>query len=120
MTPQTTNPAGGQAIPGSGNTPHPNRSKPPKKWQRVLLAFVEGRSLNRFECTRDLRDWCLHSTVSTLQAKGVIIHRCDETVLGYQDIPTHVTRYWLAPESMEHALFLLGKKIASDAKQANA
>lgn len=48
------------------------------------------------------------STVSGLQARGLTIHRCDEIVPGFQDIPTHVMRYRLAPESRQRAAELLG------------
>lgn len=102
---QTKSPAAG---PGRGNTSNPHHSKPPAKWRRVLQALLEGRSFNRFEATRDLRDWCLHSTISTLVSKGVKIDRHDEVVPGYQNIPTHVTRYWLSPESHQKASELIG------------
>jgi hypothetical protein len=85
------------------------RSRQPFKWQRVLEAFVSGHSYNRFEAERALHDHCLHSTVSTLQAMGVIIHRRMETVPGFQGIPTEVMRYWLAPASRQKALELLGR-----------
>jgi len=83
-------------------------SKPPRKWQRVLAAMVEGRSFNRFEAERVLNDHCLHSTVSTIQAKGLPIERHDEVVPGYQGIPTHVCRYWISDANRERALELLG------------
>lgn len=83
------------------------RKRVPLKWQRVLGAFVSGRSLNRFEAERDLHDHCLHTTVSVLQGKGVRIDRKDEVVPGFQQIPTHVCRYWLAPESHDAAIALL-------------
>jgi hypothetical protein len=83
--------------------------RPPLKWQRVLEAFVAGRSYNRFEAERALNDHCLHSTVSSLQDMGVAIHRESETVPGYQGCPTVVRRYWLAPASRMRALALLGK-----------
>jgi len=67
----------------------------PKKWQRVLSALLDGRTFNRFEAERQLNDHALHSTVSTLQAKGVTVLRKFEVVPGYQGIATHVCRYWL-------------------------
>jgi hypothetical protein len=73
----------------------PNDKPLPKKWQRVLTAFVEGKSFNRFESERQLNDHCLHTTVSTLQGFGVTIFREFETVPGWQGIPTRVCRYWL-------------------------
>lgn len=94
--------------PGRGNNTRAHPTKPPQKWKRVLAAMAAGRSFNRFEAERALNDHCLHSTVSTIQAKGVMVERRDEVVPGYQGIPTHVCRYWLAPENTERALNLLG------------
>lgn len=82
-------------------------SKPPRKWQRVLSAFLTGSSFNRFEAERQLNDHALHSTVSTLQSKGVVIDRRMECVPGFQDLPTHVCRYRLSPASIEDAKTLL-------------
>ncbi len=82
--------------------------RPPRKWQRILAAFVRGESLNRFEAARHYHDTCLHSTVSGIQDRGVRIERKDETVPGYLQIPTHVCRYWIAPDQRKAALILLG------------
>ena len=82
-------------------------TRPPKKWFRVLSAFFEGRSLNRFEAVREVRDWCLHTTVSQLEDRGVKIDRVDETVPGTYG-PVHCCRYRMAPESRERAAELLG------------
>ncbi len=82
-------------------------SKPPKKWRRVLAAFVSGQTFNRFQAERELNDHCLHSTVSGLQRQGVRILRTTETVPGYQGAPTRVCRYQLDPASMERAQQLL-------------
>lgn len=83
------------------------RMRPPLKWQRVLGAFLAGRSYNRFEAERDLNDHTLPSTVSSLQEMGVTILRRMETVPGYMGCPTEVMRYWLAPESQQRARVLL-------------
>ena len=77
------------------------------KWQRILAIFVTGRSLNMFEGERE-GDHALHSTVAGLQARGLTIHRKEETVRGYMGAPTRVCRYWLASESFERARELLG------------
>lgn len=87
---------------------HAHPTKPPQKWKRVLAALVDGISYNRFEAECKLNDHCLHSTVSTLQRKGITVERRDEIVPGYQGIPTHVCRYWLAVEQREKARGLLG------------
>lgn len=89
-------------------------TKPPKKWQRVLAAFLTGRSFNRFEAERQLHDHALHSTVSTLQSMGVVIDRKMECVPGFQGLPTHVCRYRLSPASIEAARTLLGMEVADE------
>lgn len=79
----------------------------PRKWQRVLCALLSGRSYNQSDATRDLRDWCLHTTVAGLEARGVRIDRHDEVVPGqYGNV--HCKRYQLAPESRARAMELLG------------
>jgi hypothetical protein len=86
-----------------------NSTRRPVKWKRVLRAFHDGKTLNRFEAERALHDHCLHSTVSTIQGKGVTILRRLERVPGYQGIPTEVCRYRIAPESRQRAAELLGQ-----------
>lgn len=110
MTIQRESPDTAASGPGLQNKSHGNHTttKRPLKWRRVLAALHAGRSFNRFESERALADHCLHTTVSVLQGKGVTILRRDEVVPGYAGIPTHVTRYWLAPGSRERAAELLG------------
>lgn len=86
--------------------PEARQSDVARKWQRVLRAFLSGRSLNRWEAARDLRDWCLHSTVADLEARGVRIARKSEVVPG-QFGAVHCKRYWLEAESHQRALELL-------------
>lgn len=93
-------------------------SKPPLKWKRVLRAFLDGRSFNRFEAERQLADHCLHSTVSTIQGKGVTIKRRTEKVPGFQGIPTEVCRYWLAPEARQRAREILGISAPPETSEA--
>lgn len=83
-------------------------TKPPKKWQRVLAAFLTNRTFNRFEAERLLHDHALHSTVSALQARGIIIDRKFECIPGYRGLATWVCRYRLNPASVEMAKALLG------------
>ena len=85
-----------------------NSTRSPLKWKRVLRAFYEGDTLNRFEAERTLHDHCLHSTVSTIQTKGVAILRRLERVPGFMGIPTECCRYWIAPEARQRAAELLG------------
>lgn len=92
-------------------TTHAHHSKPPTKWRRVLTALAAGGSYNRFDAERQLSDHCLHSTIARIQGKGVTVDRRDEVVPGYASIPTHVTRYWLAPASRERAVELLGAEV---------
>ncbi len=92
--------------------------RPPQKWKRVLSAFIAGKSFNRFEATRELRDWCLHSTVSTIQGKGVRIERKYERVPGYMDTPTECCRYWLDradQENVRRARELVGDELRAAA-----
>jgi len=83
-----------------------NGSATPRKWQRILRALVDGRTLNRFEAARELRDHVLPSTVSELEKRGLTIHRKDETIAGTFG-PVRCCRYWLAADSRAHALELL-------------
>jgi len=105
---QITNPAplaGGK--PGSEVKQGQVNGSTPTKWQRVLRGFLTGKSFNRFEAARQLHDHCLHSTVSTIQSKGVCIHRTEERIPGYQGIETRCCRYWLPRTEYERALALL-------------
>jgi len=79
----------------------------PRKWRRVLGALIDGRSFNRCEAERELHDHCLHSTVSTIQSKGVTIYRREDIVPGFRGMPTRVCRYWLPQENRERARVLL-------------
>lgn len=110
----------GASEPGLENNSRKQNSKTPQKWKRVLAAFVNGRTLNRFQAERELHDHCLHSTVSTIQENGVPIERRAEAVPGYQSIPTHVCRYWLAPEHYPKALALLRIKAVAANPQKEA
>jgi hypothetical protein len=78
----------------------------PRKWRRVLRALVDGRTLNRFDAYRELRDSCLNTTISQLERRGVRISRRDETVPGAFG-PVRCCRYRLSPESRIRALELL-------------
>lgn len=105
----------GEAIceDASKHTPRPERlARVPAKWRRVLGAFLTGRSFNRFDAERQLSDHCLHSTVSTIEGKGVRISRRTEKVPGYLGIATDVCRYWLDEadnENIARARALLSK-----------
>lgn len=94
-----TKATGGKQVALESTTKKPNDNRLPKKWQRVLTAFLEGKSFNRFEAERQLNDHCLHSTVSTIQSFGITIFRETETVRGWQGIPTRVCRYWIDKSS---------------------
>jgi hypothetical protein len=101
---QTKNPAplaGGK--PGQDVNQRPSNGSTLSKWQRVLEAFLTGKSFNRFEAARELHDHCLHSTVSTIQGKGVRIYRREETIPGYQGSPTRCCRYWLPSSGFQKA-----------------
>jgi hypothetical protein len=104
------NPAAAETAPGSQVELRLNFNKPQVKWRRVLTALLAGRSFNRFDAERELHDHCLHSTVATIESKGVRIARRVERVPGFQGLPTDVCRYWLekAPESTQRAREVLG------------
>jgi hypothetical protein len=54
--------------------------KPVTKLETILMQFVMGRNMNRFEAEHH-HDHCLHSTVSTLQNDySILIARQSETV----------------------------------------
>jgi len=99
----------GSSKPGSNETttPRVDSSSTPRKWQRILAALVSGKTLNRFEAAKELRDWCLNTTISQLERRGLTIYRREETVPGAFG-PVHCCRYWLAPQSVALACELLG------------
>lgn len=105
----------GQAVTGLDNTSNKvNSNKPALKINRVLSAFVQGRTLNRFEAERDrsIADHCLHSTVSEIQKRlGLVVEREWETVPGYQGESTSVCRYWMTEDEQEKARQRLGKRL---------
>lgn len=111
MMNETKSPLAATSGQGTIHNRRAHPTKPPQKWKRVLAAMAEGRSYNRFEAERVLSDHCLHSTVSTIQGKGIRVERRDEVVPGYQGIPTHVCRYWLGPSEREKAAALLGWRL---------
>lgn len=104
-----------EAGTSAGLEQHTGRAEPsatppamqPRKWARVLRAFADGKTLNRFDAYRELRDSCLNTTVSQIERRGVRISRREETVPGAFG-PVHCCRYWLAPESLQRARQLLG------------
>ncbi len=67
---------------------------------RVTIALMR-RSYNRFEAARELSDWCLHTTVATIQGKGVTVSRKFETIPGFEGSPTRCCRYWIARDQHE-------------------
>jgi hypothetical protein len=109
--------AGGPGLGNETQAHHITRARRPRKWQRVLTALHAGKSFNRFQAERELADHCLNTTISILQGKGLTISRRDEIVPGFQNIPTHVNRYWLAPESYAKARELLGLLAAAPREQ---
>lgn len=76
------------------------------KHATILKAFVEGRSLNRFEAEA-LHDHCLNSTVSALQNNfGIVIDRHRETVPCFNGkASARVNRYRLntKPDNIKRA-----------------
>lgn len=76
---------------------------------KVLQALSTGKSFNRFEAERELHDHCLHSTVSTIQSRGIQVYRERESVPCVGGTKTtDVMRYRLLPGEIPKALKLLG------------
>lgn len=98
-------------------------ARAPRKWERVLEAFLQGRSFHRFHAERELGDHCLHSTVAALESRGVKIDRRNEVVPSRFG-PAHVKQYQLArdPENLLRARELLAAASAcrSDARSVEA
>ena len=87
----------------------PTTGRPwPHKWQRILAAFLDGRSWHTFDAMRELRSSCLHTDISLLEARGLRFNRNRIAVTGYGGAKTHVMAYRLAPESYPDAHALLG------------
>jgi hypothetical protein len=93
----------------STSTTLPN-DKPGTKLETILLQFLMGRNMNRFEAEH-YHDHCLHSTVSTLQNDyGILIARQSETIpclRGRSSV--RCMRYWLdtSPDNITAARALL-------------
>ena len=100
-------PGSGEAKAGCANSSATSALSQPRKWARVLRALVDGRTLNRFEAARELRDWCLNTTISQLEQRGITVLRHDETVPGAFGA-VRCCRYKIAPESVQFARGLLG------------
>lgn len=83
----------------------------------VLEYLVFTASLNKYEAARELGDWSLHSTISSLaNTYGVTITRTKE-IVGKSRQP--VTRYSITGAALIHARDVLvtmdrkGKKVAA-------
>ena len=83
---------------------------PREKWRRVLAALIARDSINRFQAEQDpaIRDHCLPSTISELQAKGLRIDRQMIDVAGFAGECARVACYWLHADQRARALELLG------------
>lgn len=103
---------------GSGSgTPKPTKPTTVSKLASILELFVRGYNLNRFEAEKH-HDHCLHSTVSSLEDRGIRIDRVWETVpcVGGK-LTVRCKRYWLRTtaenSAMAQALLsvLMGKRV---------
>ena len=81
----------------------PGRAKPAKpakpakmtKNASMLLVFLSGARLNRFEAEGHY-DHCLNSTISTLEGFGLVFDRVSERVPSVRGTKlTRCNRYWL-------------------------
>ncbi len=82
-----------------------HNTKQPTKCQRIMSALME-RSYNRFEASRELSDWCLHSTVAEIESKGVLVERIWEGVKGIYG-PVRCKRYRIPKSEFERVRKLL-------------
>lgn len=69
----------------------------PPKIARTAWGLCD-RSFNCFEAAQLLHDWVLRTTVSTIQARGIVVDRWPEDVPGYGGSSVRVMRYRI-PES---------------------
>lgn len=69
-----------------------NQHRQDTKILRILETLRSGRSLNRFEAER-IGDHCLHTTIATLRAEGVLIVDEWEEVPTRFGKPARVKRY---------------------------
>ena len=87
----------------------PDLKKRQNKLENILIQFLDGHTLNRFEAEK-LNDHCLNSTVATLGKFGILIDRKFEIVpcLGGK-ATISLKRYWLKPEpeNISNALDLI-------------
>ena len=74
----------------------------------ILSVLVDGQSLTRFDAI-PLHDTCLNSTISTLQSKGLRIHRVSVKVPCVNNTKKiDVMRYSLTADQLPKARELLG------------
>lgn len=88
------------------------------KTHRVLTEFFAGRKIHRFDAER-FGEHALHSTVSSLEARGLKFDRKTISVPTQWGRDCHVTLYWLAPESYPLAAQLLGMATPSGQSQGD-
>jgi hypothetical protein len=119
MSAPTEKSAGGCGSEGAGKPlKYTAGPRPDSKEHAVLAAPATGRSYNRFEAARELGDWCIHSTMSSIQKRGVTVARKDEAVPGRTGKPCHVMRYWLTPGERAKARTLTAVGGACDGEEA--
>ena len=78
------------------------------KWQRILFAFMDGKSWHALEAVRELGTTCLHSDIAGLEARGLKFHHERINVPGHGGSQAAVVRYTLTHESYPLAARLLG------------
>lgn len=99
---------------GSASVPqcsHENpTTKPLGKLDRMLSVFASGMSLNTFQA-KELGDTCLHTTVSSLQARHCLtFDRSNEKIKNRFGSYTRVMRYWLSGHDLERAQQIIDGK----------
>ena len=81
-----------------------NSSKKQKKLHRIISALME-QPYNCFEAHK-IGDSCLHTTVATIQSKGIRVDRKPERIEGRYGV-IYCKRYWIPRSEFKRAKRLL-------------
>lgn len=104
-------PAGTEANHGSSkSTPTITQLPAARKWQRFLTALLESPRTSRELELAPVFDHCAHSTAAELRKKGIDLVAEIIEISGYHGQPARIARYSIAPESVERARRLLGRR----------
>lgn len=92
---------------------HSTRTKPPGKLDSMFARFATGDRLHRFQAEK-IGDHCLHTTVSSLQAKySLKFSRQWVKVSNRFGSDTRVMMYWLEGDNLLRAQKVMGWEVAA-------